>query len=528
MWFQPSHPGPGSPVAQSTPAAPRQTLILGLSSATVFVVLVNTTAINSALNAIAGDLTIGSVELGWMVAIYMLACAAFVIPSGRLGDVLGIRKLTLGGLLVYIAGSIAVALAAAGWLLIAGRFLQGAGAAALMPASMAMLRHAFPAERQGYALGIWGAIAGLGFAFGPLIGGVVTDVFGWRWLWWGSAVAASALALVALTSLRGMPRLAERPRIDAAGAVLLALGMFVFILGIQQARVWGWGSPATIGALGASVVILAALVMVEQRREQPMLHLGLLRNRVLVAATLAIFVDALVMIPILFFFNLYAQAVVTLDYSAIEASLALLPFGLTTFVTSLVIGRVCDRVGFRAPIAVGFVVTAAGCLLLGQVNAESGYGSIWWTLAILGVGIGITFSSPGAAGLRSVDADSAGEAAGIINSARYLAAALSIAIGTAVFTAVGSAHLNRSLERANVPALEQRALDTTLTGSPVHFEAAEKGIGQGERTALRAGAAEGISAGFATLMIGLGLASLLTVLPWLWLMRPRRARSPVT
>lgn len=519
MWFQP-HPGPPPSGSQPT-SAPRPTPILVLSCATLFLVLVNTTAINSALNGIAGDLAMGSAELGWVVGIYMLACAAFVVVGGRLGDVLGIRNLTIGGLLVYIAGSVTFAAADAGWVLIAGRFLQGAGAAALMPASMAMLRHAYPPERQGGVLGIWGAVAGLGFAFGPLIGGVMTDVFGWRWLWWGSAIVAAAIGLAAPAVLRGLTRAEHRPRIDAAGAVLLALGMFSLLLGIQQASVWGWESPATFGSIGASAVILAALVVLELRREDPLLDFGLLRNSVVIAATVVTFGSALVMIPLLYFFNLYAQAVVTLDYSAIGASLALLPFGVMTFLTSLVVGRVCDRVGFRWPIAVGLMATAAGSVLLGQVDAQSGYGSIWLPLAILGLGIGMTFASPGAAALRAVEEDSAGEAAGIINAARYLAAALSIAIGTAAFTAVGSADLNRSLARAQVPPLEQRALDTTLTGSPVHFEAAEKHLDQGDRTAFRAGAADGISAGFGTLMIGLGVASLLTVIPWLVLMRPR-------
>jgi DHA2 family methylenomycin A resistance protein-like MFS transporter len=501
----------------------KPTAVLVTACVILFMIGVNTTAINTALNAVAEDLHMGASELSWSVGIYMLAVAAFVVLGGGLGDLLGQRQMVLIGVVVYAAGALMVAMAAGAELAIAGRAVQGLGGAVLMPATMAVLRIAYPPERQGFALGIWGAVGGMAFAIGPLIGGAATDTVGWRWIWWGTGIVCVALFCVALTTLRDMPRPTERPRFDVLGIVLLPVSLFSLVLAIQQGPIWGWSSARTLAAFALAAVTSVALVFVESRRSAPALHLKLLRVPALVAANLGTAVNALALLGMLFFFNLYAQSVFTLDYSAVTSSVALLPYGACVFGASLVIGRICDRVGFRFPIAIGLLLMGIGLLLVSRVDAGSGYADLWWCTMIVGVGVGITFSAPSAAGLRAVPSDKAGEASGIINVARYLAAALVVAIGGIVFTSVGSSDLNRHLDAANLPTIERDQLDQSLTGAPAEVAAVERGLDPTQIAAFRAGSPDGVAGGFSAVMLGIGIVSLLTVPVWIALLRPRRA-----
>ncbi len=441
--------------------------------------------------------------------------------GGRLCDLIGDRATMLLGLTVFVIGALFVALAQEPWTLILGRFLQGAGSACLMPATMAVLRVSYPQERQGFALGIWGAVGGVAFAVGPLIGGVFTDVLTWRWVWWVTIAAGIGLWLLSSVTLRALPKPDKRPAIDIAGVVLLPIPLFSLILALQQGPAWGWTSPATLAAFAVAVIGLVALVLVETRRDVPLLHLKLLRIPALVAACLGTFINGVFLIGILYFFNLYLQAVVTLDYSAVKASIALLPYGACVFLASLLIGRVCDRVGFRWPIAAGLVLMGVGALLLTQIDANSDYGDIWWCTIVLGFGVGATFSAPSAAGLRAVGDVRAGEAAGIVNVVRYVGAALAVSLGTAVFVATGSDQLNDKLAAAGMSTLQDERLDKVLTGAPAQVEATERSLDAKDRAAFEEGAAEGVATGFSVVMLGFGIVALLASVGWVALMRDR-------
>ncbi|MQA75572.1 MAG: MFS transporter [Solirubrobacterales bacterium] len=283
--------------------------VLATICAVVFLVGVNTTAINTALTSIADDLAMGAGEGGWTVGIYMLATAAFVVPGGKLGDVLGQLPVLVIGLVIFGVSSVLVAVADSAPLAIAGRFGQGAGAALLMPATMAALRQAYPPERQGFALGIWGAAGGIAFAFGPLVGGVVTDALDWRWIWWGTAALCAVVAWVARSTLRGMRRPTERAPLDLPGAALLAVVLFAIVLAVQQGPEWGWGSLGTLASFAVGAAGLVGLVALETRRADPLLNLRLLRVPAMAAANLVTFVNACGAFGTLYFFNLYAQAV---------------------------------------------------------------------------------------------------------------------------------------------------------------------------------------------------------------------------
>jgi EmrB/QacA subfamily drug resistance transporter len=516
------HPHPGRLARESSGSELNPTAVLIASCAGLFLIGVNTTAINTALNAIADDLNMGSSALSWAVGIYMLAVAAFVVLGGRLGDLLGERTAFVAGLGVFSVGALLVATAPGEDLVILGRMVQGMGSAILMPATMAMLRIGFSEDRQGFALGVWGATGGVAFALGPLIGGALTDALSWRWVWWGSLLYAGVLAVFALGALRGMPRPSERPRIDYAGVALLAISLFSLILGLQEGPDWGWGSAQSIASFAVAIAAGAALVAFELRTDEPLLHLRLLRLGALLGANLGTFTNTLFLIGLIFFFNLYAQAVVTFDYSAVTASLALLPFGASMFVASLLIGRLADRLGFLWPVAVGMGLLGAGGLLLSTADAGTEYSDLWWMIVIVGLGTGITFSAPSAAGLKALPAQRAGEASGIINVVRYVSAALVISLGTLLFVEVGSDELNKSLAKAGAGALEDDRLDAALTGAPSEVSSAERSLKAGVRDDFERGAAEGISHGFGSVMLVLGIIALAAIPAWLLLMRPAR------
>jgi EmrB/QacA subfamily drug resistance transporter len=515
-------PTPGPHDGARHAAADSPGVVLATGCLALFLLGVNTTAINAALPAIARDLDVGTATLSWAVDVYMLVAAALVVLSGRLGDMLGQRTAALIGLPVFAAGAVLVALSADGTLLVVGRLVQGLGATLVMPATTAVLRLAYPPERQGFAQGVWGAVGGSAFAVGPLIGGVLTDELSWRWVWWGSAVWALAVAVLAHVTLRSLPGREPWAGFDAAGTSLLCVSLFALVLAFQQIPAWGAGSAQVVASFAVAVVVLEVLVAVESRRTAPLLHLRLLRKPALVAACVGTCVNTLFLIGLLYFFNLYAQAEATLDYSAVGASVALLPYGACILTTSLLSGPLCDRVGFRLPVALGMLCCAAGAFWLAQVDAASGYGDVWPGTVVLGLGVGITLSAPSAAGLRALPSANAGEGAGIINVFRYLTAALVVSAGTLLFLTAGGERLNDRLDRAGVPRQDDVRIDRLLTGVGERLDSVEQGLGPAARHAVREGAAAGLAHGFATVMLWLGILTLVGTVLWaLLLRRPR-------
>jgi DHA2 family methylenomycin A resistance protein-like MFS transporter len=507
--------------AASAPGGTRPGVVLATGCLALFLLGVNTTAINAALPAMARDLGVGTGTLSWAVNVYMLAVATLVVLGGRLGDMFGQRAAGLVGLGVFAAGAVLVALAADGTLLVAGRLVQGLGATLVMPATTAVLRLAYPPEKQGFAQGVWGAVGGSAFALGPLIGGLLTDELSWRWVWWGSAVWALAVAALAHVTLRTLPGREPWAGFDAAGTVLLGVPLFALVLAFQQVPAWGAGSAAVVTAFAGAVVGLVALVVVESRRAAPLLHLRLLRRPALVAACVGTGVNTLFLIGLLYFFNLYAQAAATLDYSAVAASVALLPYGACVFATSLASGPLCDRVGFRLPVALGMLCCSGGAFWLAQVDGASRYGGLWPGTVVLGLGVGLTLSAPSAAGLRALPPANAGEGAGIINVVRYLTAALVVSAGTLVFLTEGGRRLNDHLDRAGVARQDDARIDGLLTGVGERLDAVEPGLGSTARHAVREGAAAGLAHGFASVMLGLAVLTLVGAVAWTLLLRTR-------
>jgi DHA2 family methylenomycin A resistance protein-like MFS transporter len=474
----------------------------------LFLIAVNTTAVNTAVGAIADDLTISSTTLAWALNAYLLAVAAFVVLGGQLGDVLGRKRIFVVGMVVYTLAAIVVASSGTAFQLIGGRALQGLGAAILMPATMAILHDAFPKEKQGLVLGIWGAVGGVAFAVGPLIGGVFTDAISWRWVWWSNVPVAILALVLARPMLRGLSGAKKGVRFDVAGIVLLAVGLFTAVLALQEGARWGWGSPSILGLFAVAAVSLTVFVLVELRVTQPLVHLRLLGNRVFAGGNVGTFINAVALIGLLYFFNLYVQSSVLLDYSALLAGVALLPFGMGIFAASLVYFS----------------------------DVSTTYSGLWLPTLVTGIGVGMTFSTPSAAGLQAVPPEEAGEASGIINIFRYVGASLVVAVGSLAYTGVGIAEMNRQLDAAGVNRVEEEQLDQALTGSPSAISAQANQLQGAQRQAFVSGAQQGTVDGFDASMLVIAVSSIGGLVLWLVLMRPgcrggggfadRRSRSP--
>jgi EmrB/QacA subfamily drug resistance transporter len=428
----------------------------------LFAVCVNTTSINTALPAIADSLDATLPSLQWVVNAYILVAAAFVVTGGRLGDLLGRRRVFLVGVGLFGAASVLIALADSVGVLIVGRGLQGLGSAMIVPGSLSLVGVAFPPERRTAAIGVWAAVVGLGFAMGPLIGGALTESLGWEWVWW------SNVPLVVLTILLALARVPESRdegelSIDLTGIVLLGGGAFALILGLTQGRVWGWGDPRVLGIFAAAVALFVVFVFNEQRRRLPLVHFRFFSTGGFTAGVVGTFSATLVLLGAYYFFNLFLQSFVVFDLSPLEAGAALLPLSFGMFVVSLAAGPIAQRVGARGPIAIGFLSIGLGFLLVSQIGQGSGVVDLIPGFLLIGAGQGMVTGPTSAVAVAAVPEEDAGEASGVVNMGRYLGGSIGVTICGLVYLNTGISKLNDHLVGAG--KAEEDSLDSVLSGA---------------------------------------------------------------
>src|SRR5690242_16848921 len=290
-----------------------------------FVVNANTSAVTILLPSISEDVHASVAKLQWAVTGYSLMGAAVIVTSGALGDVFGRRKVFVGGLALFVGSCVLIALSTQGAGVVGGRVIQGASGATILACGMSLLSVSASGKGQLSAVTIWGAASAAGGAAGPLLGGVLVDATGWQGLFWIDA--GIALACVPLT-LRTVQESNDptRPRsIDFAGTVLIALALAPIVLALSKGNDWGWASAATLGCFALGIASTVAFVLVEKRVKAPLVDLQLLRNRILVGATLAILIVAGTINALMYVLSLYFQNPAALHLSALETGLATLP-----------------------------------------------------------------------------------------------------------------------------------------------------------------------------------------------------------
>lgn len=430
----------------------------------------------------------------WMVNAYMLAVAALVVPGGQLGDIFGRKRLFIVGMILFIVGAAVVAVSSDAGVAIVGRVIQGSGSAAIMPATVSIVDVAFPPTQRRLAMAVWGAVAGLGFGFGPFIAGALAAVASWRVLFW-CVIAIDIVALAVTLRTVGESRDEQRSRrIDWVGFLTFGFAALAFVLALEQGDVWGWDSGVTIGIFAAAAASLAAFVLAERRIASPMVHLSIFRSRAFVLGLIGTAVVTWAILAVLFYVSEFFQSFLLLDYSAVRAGVALIPFGAAMLVTSLASASLIDRFGARIVLGLGMVIATVGTWLLTGLEADTTYSGVWLGLLLSGAGIGLVLGPFTGIAVGSVREHLVGEASGVINMSRYLGGILGTASGTIVFAVSAGADLNGLIARMGLGD-RRSSLDQVAGGNAVEAQRAVESLGPARR-AFSEGAAQALAVGY--------------------------------
>jgi EmrB/QacA subfamily drug resistance transporter len=441
-------------MGQFGPAGPdgrrRLGWVLGLTSTAYFMVALDATVVSTALPRMQADLHVGLTSLQWTLNAYGIAFAAGIITAAALGDRFGRRRIFTIGLALFSVASAACALAPSASDLIAARTVQGLGGAIVLPLSLTILTTAFPAERRGTIVGIYGGLAGLAVAAGPLVGGLVTQGINWHWIFWINVpigVAAVTLSLRLLPESHG-----ARERLDLTGVALVTGGVVAIVWALVRANQAGWASPEIVTTLAAGTVLLVAFVAWENRVAEPMVPLRLFRDRAFAMGNATTFLMS---------GAIFAGAYLVAEefqfarhYSPTSTGLRLLPFFATPMIISPLAGALSDKTGRRPVMVTGLALLSAG---FAWVAFRGSLTTSWveLTLALLVAGVGISMALPTVptAVLNAVAPREMGKASGINYMAQRLGGVLAIAISTAVFTANGHLGTPASVTAGFKPAL---------------------------------------------------------------------------
>ncbi len=389
------------------------------------------TVVNLGLADMQRDLGTSLSELQWVINGYTLALAGAVVVAGRLGDSFGRKRLYLAGLITFTVAAIAAALAPSVGVLIATRVVQGLGAATVYTVSLAILGNAFPPEERGHALGVWTAVAALGLAAGPLVGGAVVETGSWRWIFVLLVPFAAASAVITAVAVRESRDEDAPAFLDLRGVIVSATGLVALAALLIESG--NWGLISLPGALLAGIAVVSAIVfvVVERRTKAPLLDLALFRNARFLGASVTSFVLAFVAWAALFFLPLDFET--ARGYSTLTSGLLLLPCTVTWALVSLAAGQVVARAGTRLPMAAGVGVTAAGLAVL-ALHAPP-IAVVLVALAVVGTGIGLSFAPMTKAALDAVPAAHAGMASGALLMTRMIGATFGPAACGAAFRA---------------------------------------------------------------------------------------------
>ena len=432
-----SHVQAVSPPAEdrSSLSSRRGVAVLLLLSLVQFMDILDSSILNIALPSIKDDLDFSQQSLQWVVNGYILAYGGFLLLGGRAADLLGRRRMLVAGLVVFATASLVGGLAQTSAVLVGARFVQGLGAAMLSPAALSTLTSTFRSGRdRNTALGVWGAVSGLGGAAGVLFGGLLTEGPGWRWVLFVN-VPFSAIALGGALVLLAPDRVRARLRnVDARGAFLVTGGMLLLVFTLVKAPDVGWGTARTIGGLALSIATLALFVLNELRVSNPLVPMSILRVRGVAIADGTQMVMVAGLLPMFFFLTLYMQTV--LNYSPIQTGAAYLPFTAGVIVIAGVSSQLFARFGTKPFVVGGALAGAGGLYWLSRIPADGSYVTdILPGLLVVAFGLGAVFVGATTAANAGIDEDKAGLAAGLLNTGQQLGGALGLAILSAIATA---------------------------------------------------------------------------------------------
>lgn len=445
-------------MAPATPAPPDPTegvarpwLVLLCIALGLFMVVVDVTILNVAIPSMCDALGATLAQVEWALIGYSLTLTGLVPVFGRLGDVVGRRRLYLAGLAVFTLGSLLCARATTLPALVGFRVIQAVGGALISSNTMAILTDAFPPGRRGIAMGVQAILISGGAATGPVLGGLLVTRLGWRSVFWVNAPVGIVALILGTLLLPPMEPRGGREAVDWPGAALLVAGLTSLLLGLTRAPDWGWAAPATQGSLGAGLLVLGAFLAWEARVEHPLIDLTLFRIRTFTGAQVAGILATLSYSCLTFLFPFYWQGIRGLP--AETAGVLMMPLPLTFMVTSPVAGWLSDRAGARVLCTLGMLVSGVGLLGLAGIQPDSSLGRVLPAFALFGLGLGLFMAPNNSAVMSSVPAARRGVASGLLGTVRYMGQSLGVALGGTLLAHSMASHLPAGLEALPTPGL---------------------------------------------------------------------------
>ncbi|MFI9100819.1 MFS transporter [Streptomyces fildesensis] len=428
--------------------------MLAALAAAQFTVMLATSIVNVALPQIRAGVGLSDGGTTWVVNAYGLAFGALLLAGGRTADLLGRRRVLIAGLTLFAVSSLAAGVAASPGVLIAARAVQGLGAAAIAPAALALTMDLFPSgPGRGRALGVWGAVSGAGGAGGVLLGGVLTQAWGWPWIFYAVALGA-ALVLAAVAALvppeaAGLEAGRKAGRFDLLGTATVTLALTCLVWGLTTARGAGWTDGRVVGALLGAAALLAAFTVIELRRPNALIPPRLFTAGRVASGNLLMALLGSVWIALFFFLPLYQQLV--LGSSPLATGAGQLPLAGANMLGAAMAPRISRRIGGTATVTAALLTEAAGLLWLSRISADGSYlGDVLGPSILIGLGLSIAFVQLTAFSVDGVPRQDAGLAGGLVNTTRQVGGAIGLA---ALTTLAGSVTAHAATHQPHLEAL---------------------------------------------------------------------------
>ena len=429
-------------------ATRRKWFALALLLGVQFMVVLDIAIVNVALPSIQTDLGFSQENLQWVISAYALLFGGFLLLGGRAADLLGRRRLFLVGIVVFTVASLISGLAWSEGALIGARALQGLGAAIVTPAALSIISTTFAeGSERNKALGAWGAVGAFGAVAGVLLGGVLTDLLSWEWIFFVN-LPVGIVGFALTPFLIGESRDATAKSYDIPGAVLVTSGLVTLVYAITQANDHGWGSFRTIGLFVASAALIAGFLGWEARSKDPLMPFSIFRLRTLVGANVAGLILGTALFGMFLMLTLYMQQV--LGYSPLRTGVAYLAVAGTAIFWSALAAQLVTRIGVKRVLVIGMVTLTAGLVYFTQVSVGGSYaGDLLPGFLLIGVGLGFSFVPISIAALAGVRSSEAGLASGLINTSQQIGGAL----GIAALSSIATSTTSNEVSAGTVPAL---------------------------------------------------------------------------
>ncbi len=430
----------------------------------VSMTFIDQTIVSIAAPSIQEELSLSDAGLQWVVNGYLLALASLFALGGRLSDILGHKKMVLIGVITFAVASTMCGFTpktsyAEAWIVFF-RVVQGAGAALMFPAALAIVFAAFPVKERGKALALFFGITGAFTALGPIVGGYLT-AWTWRSIFWINIPVAIVAVILTLMSKSNTVR--KKDSIDWTGAGLITFGMGLSVLGFQQASSWGWGNWKTIACIVIGIVLLGIFVRMESRIKVPLIKVRIFKDRAFAADNAVLFFSMMTFVPVFFFVSLYAQ--VSLGYSAQNAGLFLMYFFIGFVIASQIGGRILDKSGAKIPMILGCAIAAVGYAMWGFKTTSLSASAVTPYIIVAGAGIGLLLSPASTDAVnRAIDA-SYGEVTGVTQTVRYYGSSLGFALLGTLMTTVVTKDLVSSLTGLGVPSAQANEIVSSMSSS---------------------------------------------------------------